>query len=928
MPRRIFHGRSVLALLLGILALVLAADSAWAITNGQLRVVVSDEDDLPIPGVRLELSSDALIGGVQVKDSDGSGEALFVQLPPGNYQLIAAKAGFGGVTYEGIAININRTTIQAVKMTAGAVEEIEVKAKAKAVDTESTSVGTVLTKDFLQRIPAGRTYQNAVQTVPGVTGGGGGNPNMAGGASNENTYMLDGANITDPVTGTFSLNFNFDAIEQIEVLLGGYMPEYGTSVGGIINVVTESGTNNLQLQTNIFYNNGNLAPKTDERLSADGLAIAPTQFDSEFQTLQIAQKLSGPLIRDKAWFVISYQNSRSLIAQTGIPQARDFDGHYMLAKLTVQPNTEHRLSFFIQSNPTTVDNIEQGNPRIQNAAQGRQAQGGYVANLRWQWFLAPDMNLDTGLLYQKSFIEVNAVPCTHNRDRDWHPCRPGEEEGYVDWETPGHLGTNGAYDSVNYGFYYFDDRHRYVANTKLSLLSVDDPLGGTHDLKFGVEGNQLLWDQIQGYSGNTLYIDVNQVSFDSQSLQGYYWQEITGPIRFRTTASEYNAFAQDSWKPVSNLTLNYGSRVDAFVMRNDLGEPVLSGVLLGPRLFGSWDPFGDQRTKIATGYGRFNDTGRLGVANFTGARAFGSKLYLGELLAGADGAGFLNSQSNLYLSGPKQNLAVSHDELRAPRVDELLLTVEREIIQDVALYTTMSGKFTRHLYEPDDRNIIWDSDGSTPIGSRFGEPDQIYPRLRSPALAKRDYFRWDMGVRKIESRRWAANASYSYTQSVGSSTQSLSGSFLIDPRTQFNYGPLNTDIRHTARAYAYWDLPTDPWTVQLSALFIYNDGFPIERLYISEGPNFFDYSLRIRPRGTYLRFNPTWTLNLGYTQFIDVRKGQFIIRFEALNLLNNRSPETMFLTNQGYTFLNTQNRIVTGFRQDPLQLQGAIGYRF
>ena len=73
-------------------------------------------------------------------------------------------------------------------------------------------------------------------------------------------------------------------------------------------------------------------------------------------------------------------------------------------------------------------------------------------------------------------------------------------------------------------------------------------------------------------------------------------------------SAAYSAFAQDSWKPVSNLTLNYGLRFDSFVSRNDLGEPVISGNLLGPRLFGAWDPWGDQRTKIATGYGRFNDT--------------------------------------------------------------------------------------------------------------------------------------------------------------------------------------------------------------------------------------------------------------------------------------------------------------------------------
>ena len=65
-------------------------------------------------------------------------------------------------------------------------------------------------------------------------------------------YMLDGANITDPVTGTFSANFNYDAIEQIEVILGGYMPEYGQSLGGIVNIVTQSARDLKTAQSSFF----------------------------------------------------------------------------------------------------------------------------------------------------------------------------------------------------------------------------------------------------------------------------------------------------------------------------------------------------------------------------------------------------------------------------------------------------------------------------------------------------------------------------------------------------------------------------------------------------------------------------------------------------------------------------------------------------
>jgi Ca-activated chloride channel homolog len=107
-------------------------------------------------------------------------------------------------------------------------------ASAEEIAVMSTATGRVMTKEFVQRIPAGRTYQNAVTTAPGVTGGGSGNPNMAGSASNENTYLLDGANITDPVTGTFSLNYDSGAWRRsgLDPLALARLPEHGAGPAG------------------------------------------------------------------------------------------------------------------------------------------------------------------------------------------------------------------------------------------------------------------------------------------------------------------------------------------------------------------------------------------------------------------------------------------------------------------------------------------------------------------------------------------------------------------------------------------------------------------------------------------------------------------------------------------------------------------------
>jgi hypothetical protein len=199
-----------------MIAIVAPGVALGSVTAGTVKGVTVDEGGLPIPGVLITVTSDNLMG-LRSAETDANGRFYLAELPPGVYNLVASKAGFTKKSYPRLEVNIGRNTILTIELPLKvAGEEMVIEEARPTIDTESATRGSVLTKDFLDRIPAGRSYQQAVQMAAGVTGGA--NANIGGAGSNENTYMLDGVNITDPVTGTFSLNFNYDAIEQIEVL--------------------------------------------------------------------------------------------------------------------------------------------------------------------------------------------------------------------------------------------------------------------------------------------------------------------------------------------------------------------------------------------------------------------------------------------------------------------------------------------------------------------------------------------------------------------------------------------------------------------------------------------------------------------------------------------------------------------------------------
>ena len=896
--------------------LVMSGPALASSVAGTIKGVVVDDGGIAIPGTLITVSSPGLIGGAQQRTADDNGEFLYAELAPGRYELQAQKQGFGPVKKTGIEVVIGRTTNISIEMKYGG-ETVVVEGERKTIDTESVVKGTTFTKDYLSRIPSGRSYQGVVESTAGIALSDGGNPLSGGAAGNENTFLLDGVNVTDPVTGTFGANFNFDAIDEIQVLTGAYDPEYGESLGATISIVTSSGGNTMKFAARGDYTNGNWGPKTDGRYAADGTPISPTAYDQSFQSATVEGLVSGPIIRDRVWFLGAYQYNRFLQRQIGVDLPRDFDGHYFFGKLTAQPSSAHRFTLEFNADPTAIDNVD-GGTFTRPDARLRQYQSGWTNSLKWNWFVNPEANLETILSVTHGAFKVTQVPCTHDETLGYNACSADEASNTIDFTTPGRVGINGAYASENAEYFVFDQRWSAQAQTKFSVLQVE--FFGKHDIKAGIDGRYMSWDNLFGYPGNLLFADVYTNAFDPQTYQNYYWLETSGYSAYAASGYHTGVFLQDVYKPIENLTFRYGMRYDRSIMRNDADEPIVDVGLFGPRIYAIWDPWADEKTKIAGGYGRFNDTARLEIASYLSQSGYGLHYFYGEYQFGNYTSA---DQYNAYDANTDNPVTLA-DNTTAPHSDEFTLSAERELVPDLKAGLTFTGKFTRNIYTLDETNLIFDEDGFSYIGSYRGASD-AYSRLRTPAIARRDYYQVDLNISRQFADRWLLNAIGSYISSRGTTQYGLSSGLSNPSQVELMYGNLATDINWQGKFAAAWDIPDDPWKTTLGVNAYIFSGGPLSRYYYSGSANStgYDYDLLKESAGTYGRSNTQWNVDVRIAQEIPVDKGNLTAVAEISNITNSQYP-----AGQYQYYIDAQDRIVLYNRRDPIAFDLALAYEF
>src|ERR1700730_12678083 len=289
-----------------MLSLLTTAAGSRSQTTSTIQGSVTDRQGLAINGAELRLSGSTL-ATKRVVMSDNSGNYEFSAVPAGVYSLNVSHSGFTTRVFSNLEVTLNRTLTFNVRLELGRVEEIvNVTAELPLLDTSSSSEGATILPQDIEDMPInGRNYLDLLQLVPGVAINRQADANsdnatpVLGERSNNTGFLIDGLSNQNELNGGPTAQFNQDTIAEFQVITTGYKAEFGHASGGIVNVITKSGSNDLHGLASVYFRNNVLDSSDIPGKSAPYLL----RWDYDAAA-------GGAIIRDKVFWFTSAERIR------------------------------------------------------------------------------------------------------------------------------------------------------------------------------------------------------------------------------------------------------------------------------------------------------------------------------------------------------------------------------------------------------------------------------------------------------------------------------------------------------------------------------------------------------------------------------------------------------------------------------------------
>lgn len=305
--------RSSLFLLILMMPVLVFAQAR--LTGGDLSGTIQDNSNAVLPGVTVTATHLAT-NQSRVAVTDGEGNYYIAALAAGAYKVSAELAGFAGQTKTDVRLLLGQRLVLDFALSPGAQEAITVTASSTLVDTTEPAVATVVSQEMIDSLPTnGRNFLSFSVITPGVTtdrtpqqgASATSGLSFGGQRARSNNIMVDGVDNNDPVVGAVRATFSQEAIQEFQVLTNSYSAEFGKASGGVVNIITRSGTNDPGGNLFYFFRNDSLNSKSIfEKEDVFGNSI--NREKAPFDQSQWGATFGGPIVRDRTFFFLSAED--------------------------------------------------------------------------------------------------------------------------------------------------------------------------------------------------------------------------------------------------------------------------------------------------------------------------------------------------------------------------------------------------------------------------------------------------------------------------------------------------------------------------------------------------------------------------------------------------------------------------------------------
>jgi hypothetical protein len=302
--RALVHALTIPVLLAALVMEGAAPAAAQTATAADMEGVVRDDSGAVIIGAKITITN-VDTGVVRSTTSDDGGRYRVSSLPPGQYKLHAEHTGYAAAEREGLVLQIGQVATIDIRLQVPGVEEVVVVTQAAPiVETARPQLGTVVNRLEIENLPInGREFLDFARTVPGVSGqqtsGQGSGLSFNGQRGRSNNISVDGADSNGSLNGNTRLTLSQEAVREFQVVTNQFAPEFGRAGGGLVNVVSRSGTNLLSGTGFLFLR--------DQSLDGRNFFADPDEPKPPFKRKNYGFTLGGPIVADRTFFFGAFE---------------------------------------------------------------------------------------------------------------------------------------------------------------------------------------------------------------------------------------------------------------------------------------------------------------------------------------------------------------------------------------------------------------------------------------------------------------------------------------------------------------------------------------------------------------------------------------------------------------------------------------------